>query len=411
MKQTENKKLRYFFFISLFIAVPFIFLYAGHFLFLSIDESNAGQGEFAPSQSIPKTDMESSDVDKSQMMNPVRYMHSSEIVNGLKQEINILEIDPGAEGVRIQPILSHDLIYGFEMLKDMAERKKAYAAVNGGFFYEYGQPSGMVVINGELISASTGRYPVLVVENGKAVLKEIGSELTVEYSGNVYESNSNSSESNSNSFFKVDGLNSPVNGKRTVVYTPMYGLYNRAGEKNITATIEKGVVTKVAFCEGETEIPQDGMLISFFDTQRYKEIEMPLSVGDEVRLLHKPNVGKNANAYECGSWLVKDGKSVVQSKDAWVGVMTNRDPRTAVGIKENGNVILLTVDGRQPDYSAGFTGEELARYLISCGAMEAAMLDGGASTEMLVEGELVNTPSFKGKERPLAGGILILQDE
>jgi exopolysaccharide biosynthesis protein len=91
-----------------------------------------------------------------------------------------------------------------------------------------------------------------------------------------------------------------------------------------------------------------------------------------------------------------------------VGVMTNRDPRTAVGIKEDGTVILFVVDGRQPGFSAGFTGKELAEYLIGCGVRDAAMLDGGASTEMLVEGRLVSRPSHKGEERPLAGGILIL---
>ena len=36
------------------------------------------------------------------------------------------------------------------------------------------------------------------------------------------------------------------------------------------------------------------------------------------------------------------------------------------------------------------------------------MLDGGASTAMLLEGTLVNRPSYKGQEREVAGAILIL---
>ena len=91
-----------------------------------------------------------------------------------------------------------------------------------------------------------------------------------------------------------------------------------------------------------------------------------------------------------------------------MGVLTNRDPRTAIGIREDGTVIQLTVDGRQPGYSAGFTGRELAENLIVCGAVDAAMLDGGASTAMLFEGELVNRPSHKGQEREIAGAILVL---
>lgn len=393
VKKTENKRVRYIFLISFFIVMSFIFLWVGHFLFGSGEEGNpippmtTQQLDHAGSTEIPQG-------------NPVKHIHRSGAVNGVKQEIHILEIDPGAPGVRIQPVLSRDLIYGFEKLSEMAARKKAYAAVNSGFFHEYGLPAGMVVIDGEFISASTGRYPVFVVENGKAALKQIDSKLTVEYeSGGTVGS------------IPIDSLNFPAGEKETSVYTPVYGLYNRAEKKNITATVENGVVTKVAFLTGEAEIPKNGMLISFFDTGRYAGIEMPFKVGDAVSLSHQPVLDRNADAYECGSWLVRDSKSVVALKDAWVGIMTNRDPRTAIGIREDGTVILLTVDGRQPGYSAGFTGKELAEYLISYGVKEAAMLDGGASTEMIVDGKLVSRPSYKGEERPLGGGMLVLLEK
>ena len=104
----------------------------------------------------------------------------------------------------------------------------------------------------------------------------------------------------------------------------------------------------------------------------------------------------------------KRRRTVVKEKDAWVGVLTNRDPRTAVGIKWDGTVILFAVDGRQPGYSAGFTGKELAEYLADYGVKDAAMLDGGASTEMLLEGKLVSRPSYQGEERQVGGGILVL---
>lgn len=369
--------------------MSFIFLCGGHFLF-----GNNTEQVPTPSETTKQEDvLESTAVPQ---INPVIYIHRAETINGLKQEINILEIDPGVVGVQIQPVLSHDLIYGFELLSEMAVRKKAYAAVNSGFFHEYGLPAGMVVIDGELIAASTGRYPVFVVENGKAALKEIESKLMVEYGDN------------NGASLSVDSFNFPAGERITAVYTPRYGKYNRAEKKNITATVENGVVTKVAFYNGEAEIPQNGMLVSFFDIEKYAGVEIPLRVGDAVKLSHQPMISGNADAYECGSWLVRDGQAVVALKDAWVGIMTNRDPRTAIGLKRDGTVVLITVDGRQPGYSAGFTGRELADYMISCGVIEAAMLDGGASTEMIVEGKLVSRPSFKGEERPLGGGILVL---
>jgi len=332
----------------------------------------------------------------------VKHISRSEIINGEKQEINILEINLSSPMVRIRPVLSHDLIYGFEKLSIMAERKKAYAAVNGGFFHQYGLPSGMVVINGEIISASTGKYPVFIVENGKAQLKEIESRLEIEYWRNDGTADGGK--------INVDLLNFPASGKETAVYTPVYGIYNRAKKKNVTVKVENGTVTDISFHSGEAEIPENGMLITFFDSEKYAGKDMPLKVGDSVKLNHEPYTGGDVNAYECGCWLVKDGNPVAPLNDPWIGTLTNRDPRTAVGIKEDGTVILLTVDGRQPGYSAGFTGRELAEYLIGCGVKNAAMLDGGASTVMIVDGKVVNRPSYKGEERELAGGLLVLAE-
>ncbi len=337
---------------------------------------------------------------------PVKYTHRSEVINRLKQEINILEIAPGDPRVKIKPVLSHDLIYGYELLSEMAARKGAYAAVNGGFFRDFGLPSGMVVIDGILYSAATGEYPVFLIRDGKAELREIKSELSVLYGDNAATAGEDGTQR-----LHIDNINFPASGNQTVVYTPAYGKNNRADRKNITVTVEDGIVTKIADYEKAAAIPENGMLITLYDTARYAGIELPIKAGNHAELAHSPDMTRDVQAYECGCLLVKDGISVVGERDPWVGVLTNHDPRTAVGIKEDGTVILLTVDGRQPGYSAGFTGKELADYLIGLGAVDAAMLDGGASTEMLLEGRLVSRPSYKGQEREVAGGILVLVEK
>ncbi len=375
--------------------------FAGHFLF-----SNGIGNTHMSQEKAPVNDEQSATPQpEEQMGDPVSYIHRSETINGLAQEINILEIRLGDPRVQIKPVLSHDLIYGYELLSEMAGRKGAYAAVNGGFFRDFGLPSGMVVIDGELYSAATGNYPVFIIRDGKAELKEVKSELLILYGDVASVDNKDSGE------IIADNINLPGSGKQTVIYTPVYGRNNRADRRNITVTVEDGVVTRIADYEREAEIPQNGMLVTFFNTAKYAGIELPIKVGDAVRVSHSPDMTGNVQAYECGCWLVKDGVSVVGESDPWVGVLTNHDPRTAVGIKEDGAVILLTVDGRQPGYRIGFTGQELADYLISCGAVDAAMLDGGASTEMLVKGRLVSRPSYKGEEREVAGGILVLLDK
>ena len=438
LREPGNKRKRDLLRITSVIIMSILLAGVGHFLFSGEMGPDTGiSPENSPSGSgvIPSGPADGGGT-RYNIKDHVRYTHRSEVINRAKQEINILEVGPSLSGVRIQPVLSHDLIYGFEKLSVMAARKNAYAAVTGGFFSQYGLPAGMVMIGGELITASTGEYPVFIVDNGKAVLREIKSRLTIEYvrgkdragesdngiagnEGNQGRSGTRDGTGGNAGIFGIGGasgsgsvpvdvLNLPAAGKETAVYTPVYGIYNRAGKSNITATVENGAVTDISFYYGEAEIPENGMLITFFETEKYDGDEIPLRVGDRVKLSHEPAMESGADAYECGCRLVKDGKIVAPLKDPWVGVLTNRDPRTAVGIKKDGTVILLTVDGRQSGYSAGFTGKELAEYMIACGAENAAMLDGGASAEMLVEGKLVSRPSYKGEERELGGGLLVL---
>jgi exopolysaccharide biosynthesis protein len=387
--------------ICLLLIIALAVAIAGLFSFLP----GKGGGQAALPQEPGPEDKPPEHGPKESVKDPVIYTHRSETINGLKQEINILEADPRDPGVQIKPVLSHDLIYGYELLSEMAARKNAYAAVNGGFFRDYGLPSGMVVIDGALYSAATGNYPVFIIRDGKAKLSEIESELAV-----LYGSAAASLQEGDFERIHIDDINFPAKGKQTVVYTPAYGRTNRADRKNITVTVENGIVTRITDYEKEAPIPENGMLITFYNTAVYAGKELPIKVGDTVKLVHSPDMTGNVQAYECGCMLVKDGVSVVGESDPWVGVLTNHDPRTAVGIKEDGTVILLTVDGRQPGYSAGFTGKELADYLISLGAMDAAMLDGGASTEMLLEGRLVSRPSYKGREREMGGGILVITE-
>jgi hypothetical protein len=319
------------------------------------------------------------------------YKNLKAEIGGCAQVINILEVDLGKADVK--PVLSFDVIYGFEKLSDMVSRTGACAAVNGGFFHEYGEPGGMVMVNGQMYTRPTGNYPVLIVEDNTARITEYNSELYI---------------TSENSSIKLDDLNCKGKPAAMVAYTPIYGSTNRAEGENITARIENGVVVKVDKVTGKSEIPRNGMLITLYPPYEDKSNEFPFKPGNQVRLEYSPDLGESVHAYECGAWLVKDGINVAGKSDPWVGVLTNRDPRTAVGVKnEGGTVVLLTVDGRQPGYSEGVTARELADFLIKIGVENAAMLDGGASTEMIVDGEIVNRPSYRGQERKIAGALAV----
>jgi len=323
---------------------------------------------------------------------PVIYRHITTEIAGNRQEINVLEIDLSAGNTKITPALSHDRLFGFEELSSIFARSNAYAAINAGFFYEYGDPSGMVVIDGRIITKSSGEFPVFVVKEQQARLAQIKNEIYMLHSGKRID---------------VSKVNRMAISGNVILYTTDFGTDNRAEISNTSIVIKNNKVQKVLKTKTSTNIPKDGMVLTFYEPYKYDFDLSFIKQGDDIKMVCKPEITPDMQAYECGSWIVKDGKNVALTRDVWVGLLTNRDPRTVVGIKPDGTVVLMTIDGRQPAYSVGVSSKELADYIIKYGVQDAAMLDGGASTEMIVKGKIVNKPSFKGRERPLGGALLI----
>ncbi len=88
----------------------------------------------------------------------------------------------------------------------------------------------------------------------------------------------------------------------------------------------------------------------------------------------------------------------------------DRHPRTFVGIdRDTTTLFLCTVDGRQAA-SVGMNFREMARFLRSIGVWHAINFDGGGSTTMVVGDQIVNSPSDRTGERPVANSLMILEE-
>ena len=104
--------------------------------------------------------------------------------------------------------------------------------------------------------------------------------------------------------------------------------------------------------------------------------------------------------------IIEDGKGLITSGNGGAG----RDPRTALCQTGNGTIIFLVIDGRQPGYSMGATLKEVQDVFLSEGCMNAGFLDGGASSELVVDGKLQTKPASRYGERRLPDGFLVFAD-
>ena len=74
-------------------------------------------------------------------------------------------------------------------------------------------------------------------------------------------------------------------------------------------------------------------------------------------------------------------------------------PRTAIGVIGENHLVMLVVDGRSEGYSRGVGLPELGEILLGLGCTSGYNLDGGGSSVMLLDGEMVSNPLGRGQER------------
>ena len=108
-------------------------------------------------------------------------------------------------------------------------------------------------------------------------------------------------------------------------------------------------------------------------------------------------------------WACSFGPALIVNGEAQTGnaiTTSGMNPRTAIGQRADGAVLLLVVDGRQIT-SLGATYEDLISIFLEHGAVNAANLDGGSSSSMIYAGEAMNINASVIGTRPLPTAFLV----
>jgi exopolysaccharide biosynthesis protein len=97
-----------------------------------------------------------------------------------------------------------------------------------------------------------------------------------------------------------------------------------------------------------------------------------------------------------GPGLISDGEIIVDTNDEVSGRHSVSNPRTAIGQIEPLHYVFIVSEGRTSNED-GLTLLELAQILESYGCVEAYNFDGGGSSTLWFNGELVNSPTTNGR--------------
>ena len=330
------------------------------------------------------------------------------------------------------------------------------AAMNADFFMmngsTTGEPRGLQILRGELVSVPTGPAAFWLDARGTIHGEQVRSRLTISWPGGGT---------------NLAGLNEQLGTNELVLFTPSMGrLYDYrepAGRTPVTsrAVTNRTAVTRpatnsaseipkggplrppggrewtlapdgpgpwlplrvgrtysahtVASADGFTNVPPGMMLLSLGSNLVATLPELTNGTPVIITVATDPDLSGVSEALGTGPMLVRDGKPF----EVTARMSEQLHPRSAIGWNDQ-HLFLAVADGRQTGFSIGLRLSEMADFLVTLGCREAINMDGGVSTTLMLNDQTINSPSYgintprvgpptQGRQRPIKNGIVILR--
>jgi Phosphodiester glycosidase/SPOR domain len=371
--------------------------------------------------------------------------------------IQVLSVQPNAHAI-VKAAIASEVLPGRETTSALARRLGAVAAVNGGFFVvneaggTEGDLAGVSVQAGQVVSEAVNGRPAFFLDSANlkgAVVQGLTSVIRLNAGGETH---------------PVTGLNRrpgilqncgnpvakptplPVHDyacrsvNELIQFSAAFGPTSDVGDGFEVSIDAAGTVRAVQPRRGGP-IPAGGYTLQGIGTDA--TWLQRLKVGTSVKVTnvlndaqgHEVPLTPTTSAVNGGPTLLIGGaavrnyaaegwspgalagmdvaeQDVASSGDARLnffnGWLLRRNPRTAVGVMNDGTLLFVTVDGRNPTHSVGASIPELTTLMRDLGAVDAMNLDGGGSTATSVNGLLQGIPSDAAGERPDGDAIVIL---
>ena len=289
---------------------------------------------------------------------------------------------------------------------------RVVAGINGDFYdTATGYPLGVMISGGEILSGAGSNYALGFYEDGSVILGEPKLSIQAEYKDRT---------------LTIAAINKPrVENAGVTLLTHDFNADHTTGTHTDGLTVLCSIVSGSAAMGGEMRVRVSRIATGAEAVEiGERQVALTISAGGytvDKYFLESLSVGSvftisftaadeawNDVTEALGAMylLVENGEQVPN-------LSTSYAPRSAVGVKANGELVLYTVDGRQAEHSMGASLRVLAQRMVELGCETAVCLDGGGSTTLTATkpgeeaAQVINSPSDK-LERKVSNHLLLL---
>jgi hypothetical protein len=344
-----------------------------------------------------------------QLMPNVTYDHRLEWTAAGPTSLYVITAPKPGGLYSLTPLLSNGTVTGRETVTSMERRvsgQMTTIGVNGDFFnWNGGWPTGVLIQGGVLEHHPADRRSAVGIDStGMLHVDRVPWAATWRgFSSLTY---------------PIGPLNEPPRAGTTALFTPAWGTATPPVD-GVAAVLEPfpptspfrdlvGGVASLAY-GGSVPIPRDGaVLVGRGSAGQALQDDAPVGGQVTVRLGLRADWSAVTDAVGGGPALVRDGKPIFNAGEALTNAQLHgRDPRTAIGQRVDGGIVIVAADGRRRGWSVGISNWDLALTLIRYGCVSGFALDSGGSTTVAFDGQLLNRPSDTYGERPVAEALVV----
>ena len=341
-------------------------------------------------------------------------------IPGMPLKVSVLEMDLTNPYMVMETCLGSEKSVGNETPVNMATRNtrpghEVVAATNGDFYMtsptnEVGLPLSGQIRNGELVLSGHNRACLVLDENKHPFIDRLS------FAGRV---TCGETSFSLNLVNRMRYAYEDMAANQSILFTRSYGptTYEGAGGKMVLLRPAEGafawlangtercVVEEVFDANGTNRPIPDGKAILWLKGN-YANYADALQPGAEVAISFTQTLNHGPQDIVLDQLIGGSNHIIMQDgvyKEAW----DERHPRTAIGFNaDSTRLYFVVVDGRYIE-SLGVTLKEMVGIFTALGAVTAVNLDGGGSSCMVVNGDVINHPS-DGPVRAVGNGCLLV---